>query len=258
MNRPFQGRITVPRFSATRSGVSRLSFTVLTLLSIILALVSSPAGVAAQRGDYDMATYGYFSADGESGLMLIHIEPYDSSLAAEFVSPVYAEDFLQTIGILDEYWWAESLDTHYRNQVAGADEYMVFEGDLNFYEGWEPGYVMLLSVDREIFVLAGYRADARDLFELAEEVIDAEAAPRSFEDYTRESLNDDSSNNQGNTSSSGYYLCYEDRSLSGLDLDGDGVITIDELEEFAGDPDVDDVIDTLEDEGFDGIVYENC
>jgi hypothetical protein len=32
--------------------------------------------------------------------MLIHIEPYDSRLAAEFVSPAYADVFLQEIGIL--------------------------------------------------------------------------------------------------------------------------------------------------------------
>ncbi len=43
-----------------------------------------------------------------------------------------------------------------------------------------------------------------------------------------------------------------------FDLDDDGVITVDELEEFAGDPAVDDVIDMLEDDGYDGIEYENC
>ena len=48
------------------------------------------------------------------------------------VSPAYAESLLQNLGILDEYWWAEDLETGYRNQVSGADEYMVFEGDLNF------------------------------------------------------------------------------------------------------------------------------
>ena len=38
-------------------------------------------------------------------------------------------------------------------------------------------------------------------FELAEEVIDAEAPPRSFDEYTRENLDDvnsNSSNNNGN------------------------------------------------------------
>jgi hypothetical protein len=248
------------RFSALRPGLTRLSLAFLTLLGLVLALVSSPAGVAAQGSDFDMTTYGYFSDDGQTGLMLIHIEPYDSRLAAEFVSPAYADVFLQEIGILDEYWWAESLETRYRNQVAGADEYMVFEGELDFYDGWESGYVMLLSVDQEIFMLAGYRADARDLFDLAEEVIDAEAAPRSFDDFTRENLDDDdfgSSNNQGNRSS-GDFLCYEDRSLSSLDFNDDGVITLDELDELAGDPDVDDVIDMLEDDGYDGIEYQNC
>jgi hypothetical protein len=238
--------------------MTRLGLVFLTLLGLIMALVSSPAGVAAQS-DYDMTTYGYYSDDGQTALMLMHIEPYDSRLAAEFVSPAYADVFLQSIGILDEYWWAESLETRYRNQVAGADEYMVFEGELDFYDGWQSGYVMLLSVDQEIFLLAGYRADARDLFDLAEEVIWAESAPRSFDDYTRENLDEgmSTSNNRGNRSS-GDLLCYEDRSLSGLDFDGDGVITLDELDVFAGDPDVDDVIDMLEDDGYDGIEYRNC
>ncbi|HYJ12123.1 MAG TPA: hypothetical protein VEW66_00910 [Thermomicrobiales bacterium] len=247
-------------FSAIRPGLTRLGLVFLTLLGLIMALVSSPVGVAAQA-DYDMTTYGYFSDDGETALMLIHIEPYDSRLAAEFVSPAYADEFLQTIAILDEYWWAESLETRYRNQVAGADEYMVFEGELDFYDGWDPGYVMLLSVEQEIYMIAGYRADSNDLFELAEEVIDAEAPPRSFDEYTRENLDDDnssSSNNNGNGTSSEDLLCYEDRALSVFDLDDDGVITIDELEEFAGDPDVDDVIDILDDDGYDGIEYENC
>jgi hypothetical protein len=259
MFRPIFRRITVAHFSAIRLGLTRLGLTFLTLLGLMLALVSSPAGVAAQA-DFDMTNYLYISDDGDSALMLIHIEPYDSRLAAEFVSPAYAEDFLQEIAILDEYWWAESLETRYRNQVSGADEYMVFEGELDFYDGWDSGYVMLLSVDQEIFMLAGYRADARDLFDLAEEVIWDEAAPRSFNDYTRENLDDDdfgSSNNQGSRSS-GDFLCYEDRSLRSLDFDDDGVITLDELDVLAGDPDVDDVIEMLEDDGYDGIEYENC
>jgi hypothetical protein len=182
--RPIFRRITVAHVSALRPGLTRLGLVFLTLLGLVLALVSSPVGAAAQS-DYDMTTYGYFSDDGQTGLMLIHIEPYDSRLAAEFVSPAYADVFLQSIGILDEYWWAETLETRYRNQVAGADEYMVFEGELDFYDGWKSGYVMLLSVDQEIFMLAGYRADARDLFDLAEEVVWDEAAPRSFNDFTR-------------------------------------------------------------------------
>ena len=245
--------------SAVRPGVTRLGLSFLALLGVVLALVAGPASVAAQSSDYEMTSYGYFSDDGATGFILIHIEPDDPRLAAEFVSPVYAEDFLQDIGILDEYWWAEDLATGYRNQVAGADEYMVFEGELDFYDGWDPGYVMLLSVDQEIFLLAGYRTDADDLFDLAEEVIDAEAPPRTFEDYTRENLEEDlgASSSQGRASSEDL-LCYEDRDLRGFDLDDDGVITLDELDEFAGEPAVDDVIDLLEDDGYDGIEYENC
>jgi hypothetical protein len=255
------GRNTVARFVAVRPGVKRLGITFFALLGFVLSMFSGLASVAAQDIDYDMTSYGYFSDNDDIGLMLIHIEPDDPRLAAEFVSPVYAEEFLQTIGILDEYWWAEGLERGYRNQVEGADEYMVFEGDLNFYDGWEFGYVMLLSVDQEIFLLAGYQADANDLFDLAEETIDAEAVPRSFNDFTRVNLDDEelgSSNNQGSNSSSGDVLCYEDRNLRSLDFDDDGVITVDELEEFAGDPAVDDVIDLLEDDGYDGIEYENC
>jgi hypothetical protein len=241
--------------------VKRLGITFFALLGFVLSIVSGPVGVAAQDMDYDMTSYGYFSDDYETGLMLIHIEPYDSRLAAEFVSPDYADIFLQSIGILDEYWWAEGLETGYRNQVEGADEYMIFEGDLNFYDGWKFGYVMLLSVDQEIFLLAGYRADADDLFDLAEETIDAEAAPRSFDDFDRVNLDDEdlsSSGNGGFTSSSWDLLCYEDRSLRSFDLDDDGVITVDELEFFAGEPAVDDVLDLLEYDGYDGIEYQSC
>jgi hypothetical protein len=260
MLRRIFGRTAVARYVALRPGMKRLGVTFLALLGFVLAMFSGPANVAAQDIDYDMTQYEYVSDDGDTGLYLIHIEPDDPRLAAEFVSPAYAEDFLQTIGILDQYWWAEDLETRYRNQVAGADEYMVFEGDLNYYDGWEPGYVMLLSVDQEIFFLAGYRADANDLFELAEETIDAEAAPRSFDDYTRVNLDDEdlnSSNDRGSNSSDDL-LCYEDRDLRTFDLDDDGVITVDELEVFAGDSAVDDVIDLLEDGDYDGIEYQNC
>ncbi len=104
------GRNTVARFVAVRPGVKRLGITFFALLGFVLSLFSGLAGVAAQDIDYDMTSYGYFSDDGDTGLMLIHIEPDDPRLAAEFVSPVYAEEFLQTIGILDEYWWAEGLE----------------------------------------------------------------------------------------------------------------------------------------------------
>jgi Ca2+-binding EF-hand superfamily protein len=67
-----------------------------------------------------------------------------------------------------------------------------------------------------------------------------------------------SSNNQGNNSSSDDLLCYEDRSLRTFDLDDDGVITVDELEEFAGEPAVDDVLDILEVGDYNGIEYMNC
>jgi hypothetical protein len=92
-------------------------------------------------------------------------------------------------------------------------------------------------------------------------VIDAERLPApSTTTLARISIDDDfgSSNNQGNSSSSGDFLCYEDRSLSSLDFNDDGVITLDELDELAGDPDVDDVIEMLEDDGYDGIEYQNC
>lgn len=244
------------------TGPKRLGIVLFALLGIAMSLLLGPAGVAAQGIDYDMTSYGYFSDDGETGLMVIHIEPDDARLAAELVSPVYAEEILQSIGILDEYWWAETLDTGYRNQVEGADEYMVFEGELNFYDGWESGYVMLLSVDQEIFLLAGYWVDADDLFDLAEETIDEAAAPRSFEDYSRVDLDDEdlgsSSNLGNNSSSSGWVLCYEDRTFADFDLDGDGVVTIDEFEVFDGDPAVDDVIDLLEEDGYDGVQYDDC
>ncbi|HYJ12495.1 MAG TPA: hypothetical protein VEW66_02830, partial [Thermomicrobiales bacterium] len=101
------------------------------------------------------------------------------------------------------------------------------------------------------FILSVHLLAAEVSFELAEEVIDAEAPPCSFDEYTRVNLDDDSS-------SADDLLCYEDRALSVFDLNDDGVITIDELEEFAGDPDVDDVIDLLDNDSYDGIEYKDC
>lgn len=248
------------RSISVRPGLKRLGITFLALLGFALATVSGPASAAAQDFTYYQTNYGYFSDDGETGLMLIHIEPDEGWVASELVSPVYAEDFLQTIGILDEYWWAEDLETGYRNQVSGADEYMVFEGDLNFYDGWKSGYVMLLSVDQEIFFLAGYRADVDDLFDLAAEAIDSETAPRNFEDYTRVDLDEDLdySSSNSNNSSSGDVLCYEDRDLGDYDRNDDGVVTIAEFERYDDDPAVRDVIDLLEDDGYEGVQYDNC
>jgi hypothetical protein len=248
------------KFRFVRPGQKRLGMLFLALLGLILTAVPGSAG--AQNFEYYQTNYGYFSDDGDTGFMLIHIEPDEGWVASEIVSPVYAEDFLQTIGILDEYWWAEDLATSYRNQVDNADEYMVFEGDLNFYDGWEPGYVMLLSVDQEIFFLAGYRADSDDLFDLAEETIDEGIPPRNFEDYTRVDLDDEdlgSSNNNNNQGSNiGDVYCYEDRDFAGYDLDDDGIVTIDEFEDFDNDPAVRDVIDLLEDDGYDGVQYDDC
>jgi len=243
-----------------RPGLTRLGLSFLALMGFALATVLAPAGAAAQEFTYYQTNYGYFSDDGETGLMFIHIEPEQGWVAAEIVSPVYAEDILQTLGILDEYWWAEDLETGYRNQVSAADEYMVFEGDLNFYNGWRPGYVMLLSVEQEIFLLAGYRADVDDLFDLAEEAIWSESAPRNFEDYTRVDLDEDLDYSSGsnNNSSSGDLLCYEDRNLGDFDRNDDGVVTIQEFERYDDDPAVRDVIDLLEDDGYDGVQYDNC
>ena len=165
------------RYRSLRSGIKHLGILFVALLGMALATLAGPAGAAAQDFEYYQTNYGYFSDDGETGLMLIHIEPDEGWVASEIVSPVYAEILLQNLGILDEYWWAEDLETSYRNQVDNADEYMVFEGELDFYDGWEPGYVMLLSVDQEIFLLAGYRADVDDLFDLAEEAIDEGIGP---------------------------------------------------------------------------------
>ncbi len=158
-------------------------------VTAFVAAFGAPLGASAQDTDFYLTFWGYI-ADDESTLMLVgELEPDDPWLAAEFVSPRYGDDFFDGFGAFDDYYIADSLRSREIDQIDDADEYLVYEGWLEFEDGYEwPGYVMFLSVDGMVFIIIGYEDDRADLFDLAEETIDRGSAPRNFDGYDREPI----------------------------------------------------------------------
>ncbi len=139
--------------------------------------VFAPAMVQAQTiPGTTTTTYGYFSNDHTAGLTLVKIEADDPTMAGEMVSPKYADDFFEGSTIFTDYAFASDLDPMYIDQIDESDEYMVFMGNFDFYDGVKPGYVIMLSTSHTVFVMLGYKADVGNLFDLAEAVI-AHGAP---------------------------------------------------------------------------------
>jgi len=158
-------------------------------VTAVLAAFAAPLAASAQDTDFDLTFWGYV-ADDESTIMLLgELEPDDPDLAAEFVSPQYGDDFFDGFGAFSDYEITDSLRDREVDQIDEADEYLVYEGDLEFEDGVElPGYVMFLSVDGMVFILIGFEDDKGDLFDLAEETIDEGQAPRTFDGYDREEI----------------------------------------------------------------------
>lgn len=120
--------------------------------------------------------------------MLGHLKPGDPSLAAELVSPQYADDFFSGFKTFTNHEFAADLDPTYLDQIDEADEYMVFKGMLDLEEGIKPGYVTFLSTSQQVFLIVGYQHDAQDLFLLASQVIREGNAPLTYSTYTRVDL----------------------------------------------------------------------
>lgn len=178
VTRPGAGRLIV------RGAIKRASLFILAIVAFAM-----PLGASAQDTDFGLTFWGYF-ADDESTFMLPgELEPDDPDLAAEFVSPRYGDDFFDGFGAFFDYEITDSLRDREVDQIDEADEYLVYEGWLEFEDGYDyPGYVMFLSVDGMVYIIIGYEDDGADLFDLAEETIDRGGAPRNFDGYDREAI----------------------------------------------------------------------
>lgn len=172
------------RFTTLKGRVASLALVV----TACFAALAMPLAASAQDTDFELTFWGYI-ADDESTIMLLgELEPDDPDLAAEFVSPQYGDDFFDGFGAFDDYEITDSLSTREINQISDADEYLVYEGDLELDGDDFPGYVMFLSSDGLVFILIGFEDDKDDLFDLAEETLDEGEAPRSFDGYDREPI----------------------------------------------------------------------
>lgn len=233
-----------------------------------LALGTGAHGVTAAQYTPDTTTtfYGYFADSGSSSLMLGHLQSSDPTVAAELVSPQYADDFFAGFGSFTNYDFARELSYTYIDQVDDADEYMVFSGNLDFYDGVQPGYVIFLSTSQQVFILLGYQTLIDDLFGLAALTIQQGSAPAQYPGYVRMAVTDDgdpapqSSQGASNqAAASGSEFCYIEPSFETLDLNGDQRLTIDELEFWVDVvPETQQLIDTMKANGFDSVRYAGC
>jgi hypothetical protein len=258
---------------------------------LLFGLAAQALPAAAQDDGIAYTFYGYFSPDVETAITLGQMTADDPSLAAELVSPRNADDFFEGFTLLTDYDFADNLDAGYIDAVDDADEYMVFAGDLDYIDGVEPGYVIFLSTAQQVFVLFAYEDDADDLFGLAAEAIDEGDAPEEYSDFTRFDLSDDAvsegdvdepadrdededepDTRSGNDDDEDEpvdrdepadrdetELCQEDPAFEALDLDGDGLVSIEELEAIAAEvPELEELYEEIEAAGISGIRYENC
>jgi len=253
------------RFRRPSVAFPRLRPFLLVMLSLALFGGWSSGLASAQNlPGVTTSSYGYFSPDGSTGLTLVHLEPDDPSLAGDLVSPQYADEFFDGFTMFTDYDFAGDLDAAYINQVDDADEYMVFSGDLNSYDGIRPGYVILLSSSQQVFLMVGYQTDADDLFDLAAETISEGEAPEEFGDFFRVDLEDfdlESSGSQGgfDTADTGEEFCFNEPALGTFDANNDGAVTVTELEEWTDIfPEVEESLNVMEANGYDSIRYVGC
>ncbi len=158
-------------------------------VTAFIAAFAAPLGAFAQDTDFYLTFWGYIAEDESTLMLLGELEPDDPDLAAEFVSPQYGDDFFDSFGAFYDYEIADSLRSREIDQIDEADEYLVYEGDLEFEDGFDyPGYVMFLSSGGMVYIIIGFEDDRSDLFDLAEETLDEGRAPRSFDGYDREEI----------------------------------------------------------------------
>lgn len=175
-----------------RQRVTLMRMLVIAAWSMTLLFVATPLTSSAQPLDgVDITFYGYISPNVTKVLTLGHLQADDPSLAAELVSPQYADDFFGSFTQFTDYEFAADLDPQYLDRIDEADEYMVFKGMLDSVDGIKPGYLMFLSTSQQVFVIFGYQDAAEDLFHLAGQTIQASAVPQTYADFNRVDLADD-------------------------------------------------------------------
>ena len=236
---------------------------------IALAAILAFGDLAHAQGDVDVTYWAYFSDDASIVLTLGELTSSDPNLAAELVSPQYADQFFTGFTLFTNYDYA-TLNPMQTAQVSGADEYMVFVGTLDGVDGPLPGLLMFLSTNQQVFVIHGYARDANFLFDLAEQTILDGRSPQNFLDFTRintTELSDEdpveasnsSSNTGGYSDEVGRTFCANDPMFEPFDLNGDNYVTQYEFSLVSGlSGDVDDLLQTMVDNDFDSIQVLGC
>jgi hypothetical protein len=237
-------------------------------LMLCLALGATPSLAAQDVSDLEGTLYAYFrEGDAESVLLLGELTSDVPGLAAEMVSPDNVAAIFEGYTTFTNYDFAADLSPTYIDQIDEADEYMVFAGDFTGQTGTVPAYVVILSASDKVFLLQGFVANADDLFELAALTIAGGTAPETFKDYTRilspaaESATPQASPVASPVSQQGSdtgVFCHVDPNLAVADLNGDGLITIDELSTFSDVEGVDNLIASMVQNGFDAVQYQGC
>ena len=236
---------------------------------VCLALGTSVGITTAQEiPGLEVTFYGYFPADDPESVLLVGELTSDvPGLAAEFVSPDNVNAFFDGYTSFTNYDFASDLPAAYIDQIDEADEYMVFAGDSTLENRTQPAYVMLLSASEKVFMIQGFEPNADDLFALAALTIAEGEAPEQFEDYVRvlTSATGDDSGSAPNTSPGGQQteddlnvFCSVDPNLGVVDLNDDGLITVEELSNFTGIEGIDTLISSMQDNGFDAVQYRDC
>jgi hypothetical protein len=187
------------------------------------------------------------------------------------VSPDNVDAIFAGYTAFTNYDFAADLPATYIDQVDEADEYMVFAGDFTTGTGVAPAYVILLAVSEKAFLLQGFVSNADDLFELAALTIAGGTAPETFKDYVRvlapeaglgagpatpQASPSASPVAQGNGGSP--IFCHVDPNLAVVDLDGDGLITIEELSTFSDVEGVESLIASMVQSGYEAVQYADC
>jgi hypothetical protein len=239
---------------------------------LLLCLGATPA-VAQDIDDLDAAFYAYLrESDPNSILLLGELTAETPEVADAVVSPDNIDEIFAGNTTFTNYDFAANLPATFIDRIDEADEYMVFAGDFVGPTGAMPAYVAILTVSTKVFIIQGFVANADDLFELAAITIAEGMAPESFKDYTRVDTPADAATpgpatpvaspqaspvaQQGNDGPR--IFCHVDANLAVADLDGDGLITIEELSTFSGVEGVDTLIASMVQSGLDAVQYADC
>src|SRR5687767_1741123 len=104
----------------TRFGRLR-SFGIVIVMTI-MALTVGLHGAAATQNTPDVTTrfYGYFADSGSSTLLLGQLQSGDPTVAAQLVSPQYADDFFSGFKSFTNYDFAHDLSYTYIDQIDEA------------------------------------------------------------------------------------------------------------------------------------------